>query len=58
MHVRRGIVPGTDIVDLCCGNGLFTAPLALPARCVVAIDLDSRCRKERVTCTGFVSTRT
>jgi len=32
--------PGAEVVDLCCGDGLFTVPLALIARRVVAIDLD------------------
>ena len=35
-----GIEPGADAVDLCCGDGLFTLPLARIARWVVAIDLD------------------
>ena len=36
-----GIRAGVDtIVDLCCGDGLFTAALARLARRVVAIDLD------------------
>jgi SAM-dependent methyltransferase len=36
-----GIEPGTGrVVDLCCGDGLFTLPLAERARHVVAIDLD------------------
>ena len=35
-----GIQPGTDAVDLCCGDGLFTVPLAGMVRGVVAIDLD------------------
>lgn len=35
-----GMQPGMDAVDLCCGDGLFTVPLALVARHVVAIDLD------------------
>jgi ubiquinone/menaquinone biosynthesis C-methylase UbiE len=29
-----------EVVDLCCGDGLFTAPLTQMARHVVAIDLD------------------
>jgi len=29
-----------DVVDLCCGDGLFTVPLAKMARRVTAIDLD------------------
>src|SRR5262245_15013131 len=35
-----GIEPGMDVVDLCCGDGLFTAPLVQMARRVVAIDID------------------
>jgi ubiquinone/menaquinone biosynthesis C-methylase UbiE len=35
-----GIEPGTDVVDLCCGDGLFAVPLARVARRVVAVDLD------------------
>ena len=35
-----GLLPEADVVDLCCGDGLFTLPLALIARRVVAIDLD------------------
>ena len=35
-----GIEPGMDAVDLCCGDGLFTVPLASMARRVTAIDLD------------------
>ena len=36
-----GVEPGLEIaVDLCCGDGLFTVPLAALARQVVAIDLD------------------
>lgn len=31
-----------EAVDLCCGDGWFTAPLALMARHVFAIDLDER----------------
>ena len=37
---KLGIQPGTDAVDLCCGDGLFTVPLAGMVRGVVAIDLD------------------
>jgi SAM-dependent methyltransferase len=29
-----------EIVDLCCGDGLFTAPLSLMCRRVIGIDLD------------------
>jgi SAM-dependent methyltransferase len=35
-----GVPRGGEAVDLCCGNGLFTVPLARIARSVVAIDLD------------------
>ena len=35
-----GIEPRMEVVDLCCGNGLFTAPLARLVRHVVAVDLD------------------
>ncbi len=34
------IEPGLDIIDLCCGDGLFTGALAAQARSVVALDLD------------------
>jgi SAM-dependent methyltransferase len=38
-----GIAPGTDMaVDLCCGDGLFTAPLARLVGHVAAIDFDPR----------------
>ena len=35
-----GIEPGTRVIDLCCGDGLFTAPMARLTAEVVAIDLD------------------
>jgi SAM-dependent methyltransferase len=35
-----GIQPSMDVVDLCCGDGLFTAPLALMSRLVIGIDID------------------
>ena len=34
--------PHMEVVDLCCGDGLFTAPLARMVQHVVAIDLDRR----------------
>jgi SAM-dependent methyltransferase len=37
---KLGLARGMDVVDLCCGDGLFTVPLAKTARCVFAIDLD------------------
>jgi ubiquinone/menaquinone biosynthesis C-methylase UbiE len=38
--VEMGIEPGMVAVDLCCGDGLFTAPLARIATHVYAIDID------------------
>ncbi len=38
--VDLGIEPEMRVIDLCCGDGFFTAPLAAMARQVVAIDLD------------------
>jgi SAM-dependent methyltransferase len=35
-----GIRADMDVVDLCCGDGLFTAPLALLSRHVIGIDID------------------
>lgn len=35
-----GIRPSMEVVDLCCGDGLFTVPLALMSRRVIAIDID------------------
>jgi len=35
-----GIHPDMVAVDLCCGDGLFTAPLAQMTRQVFAIDID------------------
>jgi SAM-dependent methyltransferase len=37
-----GVDRGMDVVDLCCGNGLCTAPLARMAGRVVAIEIDPR----------------
>lgn len=36
-----GINPGMDVVDLCCGDGWFTLPIARVARHVIAIDIDA-----------------
>ena len=38
--VEMGVRPGTVAVDLCCGDGLFTAALAGMAARVHAIDID------------------
>jgi ubiquinone/menaquinone biosynthesis C-methylase UbiE len=35
-----GVRADMEVVDLCCGDGLFTAPLALMSRRVIAIDID------------------
>jgi SAM-dependent methyltransferase len=35
-----GMEPGMDAVDLCCGDGWFTLPMARLARHVCAIDID------------------
>jgi SAM-dependent methyltransferase len=37
---KIGIESGSDVVDLCCGDGLFAIPLAHMAHRVLAIDLD------------------
>jgi len=37
---EMGVEPGIVAVDLCCGDGLFTAPLARIAKRVYAIDID------------------
>jgi SAM-dependent methyltransferase len=37
-----GVSPGMDVVDLCCGDGWFTFPLAKIARRVIAIDIDGK----------------
>ena len=47
--------PDTEVVDLCCGDGLFTAPLALMSRRVIGIDLDPSMlalARAKVTATG------
>jgi SAM-dependent methyltransferase len=35
-----GVQPEMEAIDLCCGDGLFTAPLALLVQHVYAIDID------------------
>lgn len=39
---KLGLKWRMDCVDLCCGDGLFTVPLAKTARGVFAIDLDPK----------------
>ena len=36
-----GLKPGMAVVDLCCGDGWFTLPIATVARRVIAIDIDA-----------------
>jgi SAM-dependent methyltransferase len=36
-----GVKPGMEVIDLCCGDGWFTLPIARLARHVVAIDIDA-----------------
>ena len=35
-----GIGRGMDVIDLCCGDGWFTLPIAKVARRVIAVDID------------------
>jgi SAM-dependent methyltransferase len=37
---EMGVEPGVVVIDLCCGDGLFTVPLARIAKRVYAIDID------------------
>src|SRR6185312_15096286 len=37
-----GLKPGTNAVDLCCGDGWFTLPMSRTARHATAIDIDGR----------------
>src|SRR3984893_8300187 len=37
---EMGVEPGMVVIDLCCGDGLFTAPLVRIAKRVYAIDID------------------
>jgi SAM-dependent methyltransferase len=38
--VEMGVEPGVVTIDLCCGDGLFTVPLARISKRVYAIDID------------------
>ena len=40
--VDVGIANGMRVIDLCCGDGWFTLPLAKIARTVIAIDIDGK----------------
>ena len=37
---EMGVEPGMVVIDLCCGDGLFTVPLVRIAKRVYAIDID------------------
>ncbi len=37
---QMGVQPGMVVIDLCCGDGLFTASLARVAKHVYAVDID------------------
>src|SRR5271169_140566 len=53
--VEMGVQPGMVVVDLCCGDGLFTAPLARIADRVCAIDIDPAmldCARRRIAAAG------
>jgi SAM-dependent methyltransferase len=52
---EMGVEPGMVAVDLCCGDGLFTVPLAHIAKRVYAIDIDLAVlnnARSRVAATG------
>lgn len=52
-----GVEPGMLVIDLCCGDGLFTAPMAQIAEAVVAIDIDPQMLERteaRLSATGAV----
>jgi ubiquinone/menaquinone biosynthesis C-methylase UbiE len=59
---RLSLTSGAVVVDLCCGDGLFTLPLARMVESVIAIDLDpatlsvaqDRARSERIANCTFV----
>src|SRR5262249_35673300 len=47
-----------EVVDLCCGDGLFTAPLARMVRRVIAVDIDPEmlnAARARVVAAGAVN---
>lgn len=44
--VKVGITSGMEVIDLCCGDGWFTLPLARLASHTVAIDIDGNLLKE------------
>ncbi|MEP6565110.1 MAG: class I SAM-dependent methyltransferase [Mesorhizobium sp.] len=53
-----GLEPGMEVVDLCCGDGWFTLPIARIARHVTAIDIDPHfldLARKRVTENGMTN---
>lgn len=57
---EMGVAPGMIAVDLCCGDGLFTAPLAGIALRVYAVDIDPALLERarvRVAATGASNCR-
>jgi ubiquinone/menaquinone biosynthesis C-methylase UbiE len=56
--LRVGIKPGTDVIDLCCGDGWFTLPMARIARRVLALDIDAalvEAARSRLTAAGVTN---
>jgi len=55
---QMGIARGMDVVDICCGDGYFTAPMArivYPAR-VIGVDLDAALLEEAsAACEGLAN---
>jgi ubiquinone/menaquinone biosynthesis C-methylase UbiE len=54
-----GVQPMMNVVDLCSGDGLFTAEIAKIARSVVAIDIDPellRATEQRLSANGLTNT--
>jgi ubiquinone/menaquinone biosynthesis C-methylase UbiE len=54
---EMGIAPGMIVVDLCCGDGLFTAPLASIALRVYAVDIDPAMLDRAQTCVAATGVR-
>jgi ubiquinone/menaquinone biosynthesis C-methylase UbiE len=45
---RLGIEPEAEVVDLCCGDGLFTIPLARIATWFAALDVYAGDQPQRI----------
>ncbi len=57
---QLGVAPGMSVVDLCCGDGWFTLPLARIARDVLAVDIDGallEIARQRLSAGGVVNCR-